>query len=87
MGVPQIQRKAGTPRAPLLQAVGAALRDTVRALTDDLRPEAPPRGAEPVGVTARGGPTRMWLTDDAFSTLIEVAVSVGDAPEDTKIGF
>lgn len=81
IGLPQIRPADEGRDTPLIRAVNAMLRDTVRALTNDLRPEPPPRGADPTSLSASGGPSRMWLTDDGFSVLIEVAVSVADAPE------
>lgn len=81
VAVPQVQRRAGTDRAPALQAANAALRDTVRALADDLRPEPAPRFADPTPVVVSGSPSHLHLTDTLVSGLVEVSVAVADAPE------
>ncbi|WP_179299770.1 DUF3298 and DUF4163 domain-containing protein [Rubrivirga marina] len=85
IGYPQIRGTSGEPMAPALQAVNAAIRDTVEALADDFRPEAPPPGADaphyPVEVD--GGTPRSWISDDAFSALVEVYAYTGGAHGNT----
>lgn len=81
IGYPQIRATDGEPLPVALQAANAAVRDTVAAFADDLRPEAPPPGADPPDypVEADGRTDRVWLSDDVFSTLVEVYVYTGGA--------
>lgn len=85
IGYPQIRGTAGEPMAPALRAVNAAIRDSVEALADDFRPEAPPPGAGPpqYPVEVDGGTPRAWISDDAFSALVEVYAYTGGAHGNT----
>lgn len=85
LGYPQIRGMSGPPMASALRAVNAAIRDTVAALADDFRPAEPPAGAGPpeFAVEVTGGPERVWISDDLFSALIEVAVVTGGAEATT----
>jgi hypothetical protein len=85
IGYPQIRRTSGEPLAPALQAVNAAIRDSVDALADDFRPEGPPPGADaPVyPVEVDGSTPRTWVSDDAFSALVEVYAYTGGAHGNT----
>jgi len=85
IGYPQIRRTSGAPLAPALQAVNAAIRDSVDALADDFRPEGPPPGADaPVyPVEVDGSTPRTWVSDDAFSALVEVYAYTGGAHGNT----
>ena len=81
IGYPQIHGLSGEPMAPTLQAVNAAIRDSVAALADDFRPETPPPGAEPPAypVEVDGATPRSWISDDTFSALVEVYAYTGGA--------
>ena len=85
IGYPQIRATDGEPLPATLQAANAAVRDTVAAFADDLRPEAPPPGADPPAypVEADGGADRAWLSEDVFSTLVAVYVSTGGTNDAT----
>ena len=78
---PQIHGSSGTPLAATLRAVNAVIRDTVAAFADDVRPEAPPPGADPPRFPVRvdGTTTTTWLSDDVFSALVDLYVDAGGA--------
>ncbi|WP_412062177.1 hypothetical protein [Rubrivirga sp. IMCC45206] len=85
IGYPQIRGMSGPPMASALRAVNAAIRDTVAAFAADFRPAAPPALAGPPEFPIRvtGGPERVWISDDLFSALVEVAVFTGGADANT----
>ena len=85
IGYPQIRGMSGEPMARALQAVNAAIRDSVAALADDFRPEAPPPGADAPAfpVEVDGGTPRSWISDDTFSALVDVYAYTGGAHGNT----
>ena len=79
---PQID---GGPLPPAVEAVNAAVVDSVEALARSFRPEAPPPGVSvaPYPVEVEGRVGRPFLTDDLFSALVEVYAYTGGAHGNT----
>ena len=81
IGYPQIEGSAGRPMARVLRAANAAIRDSVVALADGFRPEAPPPGesAERYPVRVDGLVSDTYLSDRVMSALISVHFYTGGA--------
>ena len=81
IGYPQIRGSAGEPMSATLRAVNAAIRDSVRALAEDFRPEAPPAGdGSPVyPVDVEGAVGRSFVSNDVLSVLVSVYAFTGGA--------
>ncbi len=81
IGYPQIRGSSGEPMSSTLRAVNAAIRDSVRALADDFRPEvAPPDDDSPAYVVdVQGGPERSFVSNEVVSVLVNVYAFTGGA--------
>ena len=83
IGLPQLRATGGEPLAEAVVAANAVVRDSVRALAEDFRPEAPPDVQAAYPVEVQGGPGRTFVSASVFSTLIDVYAYTGGAHGNT----
>lgn len=78
---PQLRGSAGEPMSATLRAVNAAIRDSVQALADDVRPEAPPPGVDSPAtvVDVQGRVERSFVSDEVLSAMVSVSAYTGGA--------
>lgn len=79
VGYPQLHEAPGDPRAAVLRAINATIRDSVAAVTEALYPSArSPAGVQPV-IEIQGGLAALFVTDDVLSTRVGIDAYTGGA--------